>query len=52
MDGFINVRDRDVFIRLGIRIIKIVEDLLGVWNNLIMFDIRVCVFVFLFFMYM
>lgn len=49
MDGFINMKDRDVFIRLGIRKIEIVEDLLGVWNNFLMFDIRVCILIFLFF---
>lgn len=49
MDGFINMKDRDVFIRLGIREIEIVEDLLGVWNNFLMFDIKVCILIFLFF---
>lgn len=40
-DGLINVRDRDVFIRLGTRTTKTAEDLSGVWNNLTMPDIRI-----------
>lgn len=41
-DGLINVRDRDVFIRLGTRTTETGEDLSGVWNNFTMPDIRVC----------
>lgn len=41
-DGLINVRDRDVFIRLGTRTTKTAVDLSGVWNNFTMPDIRVC----------
>lgn len=41
-DGLINMKDRDVFIRLGIRKTEIAEDLSGVWNNFSMPDIRVC----------
>lgn len=41
-DGLINVRDRDVFIRLGTRTTETAVDLSGVWNNFTMPDIRVC----------
>lgn len=40
-DGLINVRDRDVFIRLGTRTTETAEDLSGVWNNFTMPDIRI-----------
>lgn len=47
-DGLINVRDRDVFIRLGTT--KTAVDFSGVWNNFTMPDIRVCaLFALLFF---
>lgn len=41
-DGLINVKDRDVFIRLGTRTTKNAADGSGVWNNFTMPDIRVC----------
>lgn len=48
-DGLINVRDRDVFIKLGTRTTKIAEDLSGVWDNFTMPDIRVCTLALCFF---
>lgn len=39
-DGLINVKDRDVYVRLG-SIIESVEDTSGVWYNFTMPDIKV-----------
>lgn len=49
-DGLINMRDRDVFIRLGTRTTETAVDLSGVWNNFTMPDIRVCTSTLSFFM--
>lgn len=42
IDGLINMKDRDVYIKLGF-LCDGVEDIFGVWYNFFMFDIKVCV---------